>query len=147
MAGQVDRLVAGERSGGRCLRWRPRSLSTNSDAVLHGRREGALSLVGLLAFLDPPKESAAGAIEALASHGVAVKVVTGDNELVAETVCGKVGIDVGTVVSGAEIEALSDDALDELVQRTAIFAKTDPMQGYALSNHAAPGRPHGWFPR
>lgn len=126
---RVDRLVAELNGQGK------RVLAVATKTVVEEQRreystadEEGMTLVGLLAFLDPPKESAAGAIEALASHGVAVKVVTGDNELVAETVCGKVGIDVGTVVSGAEIEALSDDALDELVQRTTVFAKTDPMQ-------------------
>ena len=126
---RVDRLVAELNGQGK------RVLAVATKTVVEEQRreystadEEGMTLVGLLAFLDPPKESAAGAIEALASHGVAVKVVTGDNELVAETVCGKVGIDVGAVVSGAEIEALSDDALDELVQRTTVFAKTDPMQ-------------------
>lgn len=126
---RVDRLVAELNGQGK------RVLAVATKTVVEEQRreystadEEGMTLVGLLAFLDPPKESAAGAIEALASHGVAVKVVTGDNELVAETVCGKVGIDVGTVVSGAEIEALNDDALDELVQRTTVFAKTDPMQ-------------------
>lgn len=126
---RVDRLVAELNGQGK------RVLAVATKVVVDEQRreystadEEGMTLVGLLAFLDPPKESAAGAIEALASHGVAVKVVTGDNELVAETVCGKVGIDVGTVVSGAEIEALSDDALAELVQRTTVFAKTDPMQ-------------------
>src|SRR3546814_10295400 len=104
---RVDRLVAELNGQGK------RVLSVATKTVVEEQRreystadEEGMTLVGLLAFLDPPKESSAGAIEALASHGVSVKVVTGDNDLVAETVCGKVGFDVGNVVFGAELDAL-----------------------------------------
>jgi Mg2+-importing ATPase len=65
--------------------------------------ESGLTLLGYVAFLDPPKESTAPALRALAEHGVAVKVLTGDNELVARKVCGDVGIEAGHVVLGREI--------------------------------------------
>ncbi|MEU3351014.1 magnesium-translocating P-type ATPase [Streptomyces sp. NPDC037389] len=90
--------------------------------------ESGLTLIGFLAFLDPPKKDAARALTALADSGIAVKVVTGDNELVAARVCADVGIDVGRVVTGAEIDELDDAALRELTATTTVFAKANPVQ-------------------
>ncbi len=90
--------------------------------------ESGLVAVGLLAFLDPPKDSAATAIRALHQHGVEVKVVTGDNEAVTRKICREVGLDVGHSVHGGEIEALDDGALDALVARVTVFAKMSPLQ-------------------
>ncbi|MFJ3170923.1 magnesium-translocating P-type ATPase [Streptomyces roseus] len=90
--------------------------------------EEGLTLVGFLAFLDPPKADAARALRALADKGVAVKVVTGDNELVAARVCADVGIDVGQVVLGPETDSLDDPALRALAARTTVFAKANPVQ-------------------
>ena len=88
--------------------------------------ETALTLLGYVAFLDPPKESTAPALRALAEHGVAVKVLTGDNELVARKVCGDVGIETGRVVPGREIDELDDAGLRTLVERHQVFAKLTP---------------------
>lgn len=90
--------------------------------------ERDMTLVGFLLFLDPPKASAAAAITRLQASGVAVKVVTGDNALVTAKVCRDVGIDVGTVVVGQEIDALSLEELAELAERTTVFAKMNPTQ-------------------
>ncbi|WP_329314875.1 magnesium-translocating P-type ATPase [Streptomyces sp. NBC_01278] len=90
--------------------------------------EDRLTLVGFLAFLDPPKADAARALQALADKGVAVKVVTGDNDLVAARVCADVGLDVGHVVLGTGIDALDDTALRALAARTTVFAKVNPVQ-------------------
>ncbi|SDH99515.1 magnesium-translocating P-type ATPase [Variovorax sp. OV700] len=88
--------------------------------------ESGLTLLGYVAFLDPPKESTAPALRALADHGVAVKVLTGDNELVTRKVCGDVGIEAGHIVLGREIEDLGDDELRALVERHQVFAKLTP---------------------
>ncbi|KIF01515.1 magnesium ABC transporter ATPase [Streptomyces sp. RSD-27] len=90
--------------------------------------EERLTLVGFLAFLDPPKASAARALQGLAGKGIAVKVVTGDNELVAARVCADVGIAVGDVVQGCEVDALDDAGLRALAARTTVFAKVNPVQ-------------------
>ncbi len=90
--------------------------------------ESELIAVGCLAFLDPPKDSAATAIRALHSHGVEVKVITGDNEAVTRKICREVGLDVTHSVEGKEIEALDDPALDALVARVTVFAKMSPLQ-------------------
>ena len=88
--------------------------------------ESELTLLGYVAFLDPPKESTAPALRALAEHGVAVKVLTGDNELVTRKVCGDVGIEAGHIVLGREIEDLRDEELRVLVEQHQVFAKLTP---------------------
>ncbi len=90
--------------------------------------ENGLVAVGCLAFLDPPKDTAASAIAALRQHGVAVKVLTGDNETVTRKICAEVGLDIAHSVRGAQIEPLDDVALEELVLRTTVFAKMSPLQ-------------------
>jgi len=90
--------------------------------------ESNLIAVGCLAFLDPPKDSAATAIRALNHHGVEVKVITGDNEAVTRKICREVGLDVTHSVQGREIEQLDDAALDALVARVTVFAKMSPLQ-------------------
>jgi len=90
--------------------------------------ESDLVAVGCLAFLDPPKDSAATAIAALHHHGVEVKVITGDNEAVTRKICREVGLDVEHSAQGKHIEPLTDDELDEMVRRTTVFAKMSPLQ-------------------
>jgi len=90
--------------------------------------EAGLTALGCLAFLDPPKDSAATAIAALRQHGVAVKVITGDNEAVTRKICREVGLDVAHSAQGRDIEPLDEAALDELVRRTTVFAKMSPLQ-------------------
>ncbi|KLD62979.1 magnesium-translocating P-type ATPase [Dyella japonica] len=90
--------------------------------------ESGLTAVGCLAFLDPPKDSAATAIAALHHHGVEVKVITGDNEAVTRKICREVGLNVEHSAQGKHIEPLNDDELDALVKRTTVFAKMSPLQ-------------------
>lgn len=85
-------------------------------------------LMGFLAFLDPPKTSAAGAVATLEAKGVAVKVLTGDNDRVAATVCEQIGIDASNVLLGSEIDALDDAELAERAEKTHLFAKLSPLQ-------------------
>ena len=90
--------------------------------------EAGLTAIGCLAFLDPPKDSAATAIAALREHGVAVKVITGDNEAVTRKICREVGLEVNHSAQGRDIEPLDDATLDALVARTVVFAKMSPLQ-------------------
>lgn len=85
-------------------------------------------LMGFLAFLDPPKASAAGAVATLEAKGVAVKVLTGDNDRVAATVCEQISIDASNVLLGSEIDALDDAELAERAEKTHLFAKLSPLQ-------------------
>jgi P-type Mg2+ transporter len=90
--------------------------------------ESALVVQGFLAFLDPPKETAGPAIAALRHHGVAVKILTGDNMVVTRKICREVGLDVGNPVLGRDTENLDDATLRDLVERTTVFAKVSPLQ-------------------
>jgi Mg2+-importing ATPase len=90
--------------------------------------ESDLTLIGYVTFLDPPKESAAPALKALADHGVTVKVLTGDNELVTAKICRQVGLDASHMVGGAEVEGLSDSDLARAVETRHIFARLTPAQ-------------------
>ena len=85
-----------------------------------------LVLVGYVAFLDPPKESAGPAIAALRQHGVTVKVLTGDNEVVTACVCRQVGLPAEAPLLGPAIDAMSDDALGAAVERTSVCAHLSP---------------------
>ena len=89
--------------------------------------EDELTLIGYIAFLDPPKESTAPALAALAKHGVHVKVLTGDNELVTAKICREVGLTVNGVILGAQIDALDDAQLARVVEDNNIFAKLNPL--------------------
>ena len=89
--------------------------------------EAGLTLVGYIAFLDPPKESAAPALRRLADHGITVKVLTGDNEAVAAHVCRQVGLDTGRVLLGEQVEAMDDAALQAAAARHTLFAKLTPL--------------------
>ena len=88
--------------------------------------ERELVVIGYVAFLDPPKESTAPALKALAEHGVAVKVLTGDNELVTAKICREVGLEQQGVLLGNDIERMSDKVLAEAVESHNVFAKLTP---------------------
>lgn len=90
--------------------------------------ERDMVLVGYLAFLDPPKASAADAVRALAEHGVAVKVLTGDSARVAAHVCASIGIPADTVLTGVELEGMDDAALAERLRDVCVLAKLSPSQ-------------------
>lgn len=90
--------------------------------------ESGMVLIGFLAFLDPPKQSAAGAIRQLHAHGIEVKVVSGDNDAVVRTISRQVGIDTTNVLTGAELSVMNDEEKREAVARTRVFAKVTPMQ-------------------
>ncbi len=88
--------------------------------------ESDLTLKGYLAFLDPPKDSARPALHALRDHGVTVKVLTGDNELVSETICEQVGLSVERMLLGREVEGMSDAELAQAANETVLFARLSP---------------------
>ncbi len=90
--------------------------------------ERDLVLRGYVAFLDPPKDSAAAAIRALVSGGIAVKILTGDNELVSRKVCGAVGISADAVLLGRDVDALDDAGLAAAAARATLMARLSPQQ-------------------
>ena len=90
--------------------------------------ERDLILMGFIAFLDPPKDSAGAALKALNGHGVQIKVLTGDNEVISRKTCKDVGLLVENVLLGQDIEKLSDDELAKVSLTTNLFAKLSPLQ-------------------
>ena len=96
-----------------------RSLISKAD-------ECDLILKGYIAFLDPPKDSAGKAINALQQHGVTVKVLTGDNDLVTRKVCRQVGLNADDILLGSKVETMTDDELAEAAEKTHIFARLSP---------------------
>ena len=90
--------------------------------------EKDMVLIGYLAFLDPPKESAAQAISQLHEHGVEVKVLSGDNEAVVKAISRQVGINTSASITGSELEVMSREAKMKTVTECSIFSKLTPMQ-------------------
>ena len=88
--------------------------------------EDGLVLTGYLAFLDPPKETAAKAISGLNQHGVTVKVLTGDNDLVTRKICTEVGLNAEKILLGSAVEKMSDPELSESVDEVNVFARLSP---------------------
>jgi len=89
--------------------------------------EEKMTLKGYIAFLDPPKDTAAPAIAALKTHGVTIKVLTGDNELVSRKICGEVGLHIDHVLTGAAIENMSDAELATAAESTILFVRLSPF--------------------
>ena len=100
----------------------------NKKNIYSKEDEQDLILKGYAAFLDPPKPSTKRAILALKKLGVEVKVLTGDNELVARKICSEVGLDVKGLVTGDKLNKLSDVELNDLVRTTTVFARMSPLQ-------------------
>ena len=97
----------------------------DSFSVSH---EADMVLIGFVGFLDPPKESAKAAIEALAAHGVRTVVLTGDSEGVAVKVCKKIGIDTEHRLSGKDVASMDDAALADAARTCCLFSKLSPLE-------------------
>ena len=85
-------------------------------------------LIGYLAFLDPPKETTADAIQALKEHGVITKILTGDNDKVTRTICAQVGLEVRNMLLGSDLQKMTDEELAKAAETTDVFAKLTPEQ-------------------
>jgi Mg2+-importing ATPase len=103
--------------------------------------EHSLILAGYLAFADPPNPDAAQSLAAMSRDGVEVKILTGDNELVARHICEQVGIKNPSIILGEELERTSDPALQYLAEETTVFARVSPMQKDRII-HALKQRDH-----
>jgi Mg2+-importing ATPase len=88
--------------------------------------ESEMTLLGYLAFLDPPKDTAAEALASLKAHNVSVKILTGDNDAVTISICKQVGLPVDHILLGDDIEAMSEEQLGEAAETISIFAKLSP---------------------
>jgi len=122
---QVSQLNA---EGFRVLLIGERTLSQAHGLALTADAERDLTIVGLLTFFDPAKESAAAAIRALHQHGVSVKVLTGDNAIISAKICRDVGLQVDEALRGSDIDALDDASLAQAVERRTLFCQLTPRQ-------------------
>lgn len=89
--------------------------------------ESQLTLLGFMAFLDPPKETSAEAISKFHKYNVDVKVLTGDNEIVTKKICKEVNLPIDSILLGSDIENMTDEELGEAAEKTTVFAKLSPM--------------------
>ena len=122
-----------------------KDMDVNKD-VYSRDDEQDLVLKGYIAFLDPPKPTARRTIEVLRKLGIHFKVLTGDNELVTQKICGEVGLNVKGLVTGEQIEKLSDDQLKELVKTTTVFARLSPSQKERIISALHQEQPYCWLP-
>ncbi len=104
----------------------PRGVVAGDATPYSKTDESDLILNGYVAFLDPPKESATAAIMALKGHGIEVKVLTGDNDLVARKICKEVGLPSEFVLLGSDVESMNDDQLANAVEKNTLFARVSP---------------------
>ena len=120
-----DALAAEFAAGNRVVAVATRPAATARAPIAEDEHD--LHLAGLLVFLDPPKQDAAAALQRLATLGIAVKVVTGDNPVVAVKVCHDLGLREGSSVTGADVAALDDAALATAITSTTVFARVSPQ--------------------
>jgi Mg2+-importing ATPase len=118
---EFDRLSA---DGFRVLAIAAREMAPQATYSRDDEKE--MTLRGYVAFLDPPKDSARSAIEALQGHGVAVKVLTGDNELVSRKICNEVGIATDHMLLGSQVEKMDDAELTRAAAEATLFARLSP---------------------
>jgi Mg2+-importing ATPase len=100
----------------------------NDEPRYEMRDESDMTLLGYLAFLDPPKDSAREALKRLKALNVDVKILTGDNEIITTYICRQVGMPVDKILLGSQIETMSETELAEAASVTSIFAKLAPAQ-------------------
>jgi len=96
--------------------------------------EKDLVLLGFLAFLDPPKDTAQKTIELLKKYGVNIKIITGDNELVTTKICSEVGLSTKNILLGSDLEQKNDTELSKLIEKTQIFVKMNPSHKERIVN-------------
>ncbi|MCQ2079073.1 MAG: magnesium-translocating P-type ATPase [archaeon] len=88
--------------------------------------ESDLIVAGLIVFMDPVKESTAGAIKDMKDYGIQVKVLTGDNEFVTKYVCEEIELPTSDVITGGQVDAMSDEELQQAVETCNVFARLTP---------------------
>ena len=100
----------------------------DKDCHFSVQDENGMVLIGFLAFLDPPKPSAASAIRQLKEHGIEVKILSGDNDAVVQTIARQVGIDTTNALTGPALSAMSEESRRSAVVHTTVFSKLTPLQ-------------------
>lgn len=119
-------LEAQGQNGFRVLALSSRRLPIKADYTLPDEQD--MTLEGFLLFLDPPRSDAADTITSLSKLGIQVRVLTGDNQHVARHVASAVGLETSSVLTGADIAAMTDEMLQQRAGTTTLFAEIDPQQ-------------------
>jgi P-type Mg2+ transporter len=96
--------------------------------------ESGLTLLGMIGFLDPPKETSGEAIKAIENRGIRVVVVTGDNEIATRRICQDIGFNITKLVEGYQVDQISDTKLSQLVEDANVFVRTAPLQKSRIIN-------------
>ena len=127
MSDKVDTMIKGLNAEGfRVLALAYRIFDSSRDTYTVSD-ESEMTLLGFLAFLDPPKETSADAINKFHKYNVDVKVLTGDNEIVTKKICHEVNLSVDKILLGSDIDAMTDEELSKEAEETSVFAKLSPM--------------------
>jgi Mg2+-importing ATPase len=124
MKGLRDEYASLSSDGFRVLAVAVKELPGKQSCSKQDERE--LVLKGYVAFLDPPKGTAAIAIQALHKHGVGVKILTGDNDLISRKVCRDVGLEPDPMLLGEAVEKMPDAELADAAEKTTLFARLTP---------------------
>src|SRR6202166_1927315 len=124
IVGLKEEYASLSNDGFRALAVAPKELTGKQICSKEDERD--LVLKGYVAFLDPPKNTAGPAIEALHNHGVAVKILTGDNPLISRKVCKDVGLSADPMLLGGDVEKMSDAELAEAAEKATLFARLSP---------------------
>jgi Mg2+-importing ATPase len=124
MVGLKEQYASLSNDGFRVLAVAKKELAEKRICSKDDERE--LVLKGYVAFLDPPKSTARRAIEALHNHGVAVKILTGDNQLISRKVCKDVDLSADPMLLGGDVEKMSDAELADAAEKTTLFARLSP---------------------
>jgi P-type Mg2+ transporter len=122
-------------AGNRVIAVATREMPGRSSISMADERD--LTFRGILVFLDPPKPTAKAALQRLAGLGVTVKILTGDNPVVAAKVCADLGLPAGQVATGADIDAAGDH-LGDLLARTTVFARVSPEHKAKIVHTSGP---------
>jgi len=124
MVGLKEQYDSLSKDGFRVLAVAKKELPGKQACAKDDEREFVLK--GYVAFLDPPKPTAGRAIEALHKHGVAIKILTGDNQLISRKVCRDVGLSPDPMLLGGDVEKMSDAELADAAEKATLFARLSP---------------------
>nr|WP_314986132.1 magnesium-translocating P-type ATPase [uncultured Stomatobaculum sp.] len=116
--------------GYRAIGLATRTLSSEEDAAT--AKDGGLMFRGMLLFLDPLKDKVRETVAAIRREGVSLKIITGDNALIAANIAGQLDMDAKQILTGSEIAALSGEELKARVREAELFAEVDPGQKEAI---------------
>ena len=120
--------------GFRILALAYKELPIQLEPSYHAKDEHSMILMGFMSFLDPPKQTAAVAIKQLQNAGIAIKILTGDNEVITKKICQSVNLTIEGILTGPEIDALDAETLGKRVETTTIFSKLTPLHKAHLIN-------------